>query len=245
MLYAGGKTVIYSAAGDLLWIQPASVSIAGESEVAEARGVPFAAGPVQVLASAQISSTITATINLQKIGPNDASLILNTKLATLTSFTLPEAIQVTVPASPGPYTVTVTGLTADQTVRAAVVTSGFEASLTQVIDAPDAAREFRVTANTLTFNSTEAGRLVTAVYDRTISTASVLGGASPSTEYGTISFFGRLVGTERNGHIWIRQFTPSGQFDLGLIGNAGNDVAVTGTISTPTGWNRPYLLAFD
>jgi len=243
MLYAGGKTVIYSAAGDLLWIQPASMSIAGESETANALGVPFAAGPVQTLASAQISSTITATINLQKLGPTDLSLILNTKLATQTSFTLPEAIQVTVPGTP--FSVTVTGLTADQTVRAAVTTPGFEASLTQVIDAPNAALEFRVTSNTITFNSTEEGRQVTLLYDRTISTASVLGGASASAEYGTISFFGRLLGTARNGHIWIRQFTPSGQFDLGLIGNAGNDVAVTGTISTPSGWNRPYLIAWD
>jgi len=70
---------------------------------------------------------------------------------------VPEAIALTVPAS-SPYTVTVSGVTANHVASGRITTVGYEANLIQVSSAPDAALEFRLTTNTVTFNSTEAGR---------------------------------------------------------------------------------------
>lgn len=243
MFYGGGYTLFFEDdSNTVVHVQPSVLSLSGESEQVDAQGVPWTPGVLQVLASAQLSSTITASLSLQKVDVADLSLILNTKFETLTSFSYPEVTQVTVPSS-SPYDVTITGLTADQTVVAAVSTAGAPKFLTQIASAgTPAAGQYEVTSNTVSFHSGEAGALVTIKYMKTVSSATSLGGTGTSSAYDRMSFFGYILGTSFNAKIWIPQFTPSGSFDLGLIGSAGDDITIEGTISTPSGWNRPYWI---
>ncbi|MEM9452369.1 MAG: hypothetical protein AAGA75_28140, partial [Cyanobacteria bacterium P01_E01_bin.6] len=144
--------------------------------------------------------------------------------------------------------VTVTGLTADQKVIVNVTTEGQQQYLTQVTDTPDAAGEYQVTNNTITFNTGDFadGVQVTGVYFANVTTGNIIGGNSPGTAYGNVQFFGKLLNTQYTNPVqmYVKQLSIDTTFDLGLIGSAGDDVEIPITLTTPSGWNRPYAFLF-
>lgn len=251
MFYAGGQTVAYidssdSATGtrELLWTQPAVLSIAGAGEDVIAQGVPFSPAALQNLASATISTEYTGTIAFQKIGLAELSMVLNTRFYT-PNLSTPTAFQATINSDAA----TVTGLAEDQIVIASITTEGSQQTLSQIAAAgAPTAGQFEVTANTLTFSTGEFsdGTQVTGVYYATVNTGNIIGGNSTSASYGNMSFVGTIISTEytNNVRIWIKQFSINTDFDLGIIGSAGDDVEVPITLTTPSDWNRPFAFLF-
>ena len=251
MFYGAGKTVIFeqraAATGEakILWIQNSTITLAGEGDDVTAQGVPWTPGVLQDIASAQLSTTITGTMALQKSGLKDLEFILNTQAETASSFEIPVPFQTTISSN----TATVSGLTVDQNVIVNVTTEGSQQFLSQIASAgTPAADEYDVTADTITFNASQFtdGTQVTGVYFETVSAGKLIGGNSTSTAYGNISFYGELLNTEYTNPVrfYIKQMSINTGFDLGLLGQAGDDIEVPVTLTTPTGWNRPYAFLF-
>lgn len=225
-------------------INPSTLSFAGESETFEAQGVPWSPGVVQTLASGEVSQTFSATLNVQKIGLSESELLLNTKAAT-PNIEVPTPFQTTIASN----TATVTGLTEDEIVVVNISTEGQQQSLEQIAAAgTPTAGQFSVSADTLTFNTGEFtdGTQITGLSYDTVSTGNIIGGNSLSEGFGNLSFFCKLQNTQYSGDVlfYVQQMTVNTDFDFSLIGAAGDDISIPVTLSTPSGWNRPYALIY-
>lgn len=240
MLYAGGNIVLFNS-NIVKSVRPASITISKEVEELEAIGFPFDPGPAQVVDSANGRETYTGSLTLQSIDKLDLGLILNTQLAT-TTISLPEPTKITVPST-SPYTVTVTGLTLDQSVQAQVLSEKSPMYLTQATyDAgTPATGTFEVAADTLHFHADQAGDTVAINYLKTYADVEIYGGNTASLEYTDMAFYGMMLGTRTDLRIYIKKMTMIGNFELAFAGEA-SEIEMGFKLVKPEDWNRPYAI---
>lgn len=169
----------------------------------------------------------------------DEQLIFDQKESTIASIQLPgPTTKIQVPAT-SPYTVTLTGLTVDQVCYASVVSDTAPMFLTQVTGSTTiASGNFKITADTITFHSAQAGAIVGFYYLETKTSQLIVGGTAAPASFGYCAFKGIIKGTRYSRHIWFPRVLYTGDFEQG-VGDK-SEVSLEYDILTPAAWGQPY-----
>lgn len=244
MFYAAGKIVIWNGAGKIVLVQPAGMNVAEEGEEAIAQGVPWTPGPVQDLEAAEVSSSSTGEISIQRVTRSALELITNSTREQFANLSVPTSFQTTISSDAA----TISGLTTDQEVVVGITQQGQEATLTQVTGATAvSAGTFKVSEDTITFNAGDYadGTQITGVYFRDVA-RTVVKGRSTQGELGNLSFYGQILGKPENAEVYIPKFTITKNYTLPLIGAAGDDITSPVKLLTDTdnGFNHPYEILY-
>ena len=216
-----------------------------ESEVSQGY-VPFNTGVLQTLATIKTSSQWNLTYSGEFFNtqserfmmwgiPDGTSSTLFPKISTSTQ---------TVPATP--HSVSVSGLTADQSVDVTLINDdGSITYLTQVDSSgTPSAGEFIVEADTITFNAAEEGASFAYYYQEALSAASVAGADTSVDEYAEFEIIAAYkLTTTPNGKI-RRIWWPNCSFEGGGIGSMGGadalERSIVASVPTALGWNYPF-----
>jgi len=228
--------------GGLDVIRVAEITIAQEVTTETAQAYPSdTTGVLQNTDTVSSTSTWTITTQQQSIDTGDLDLIFDQKMSTAASITYPTYKVGTIPASPGPYTITETGLTADQVVEATILasTSPGNVKLVQIANSgTPTTGQFEVTSNTLTFHSDQAGLSVGYFYKATASLA-YRGGPAAISALGEVELFFRYrFGRSATRYLWFPRIQKSGGFSFG---SGVDQIETSYTALLPSGWNLPYL----
>ena len=240
MLYASGYN--YRATGNVLgstkidYFRPATITMDLEVEEAEASGFPFVPGPIQVVDSAITKETWTITMALQSIDKQTLSWNLDTQYATATpSFPVTKSGVVVAGA------ITDADIEADQLVWAQVLSNTSPLNLQQIAAAGSpTAVQFEADSGSLGFNTALNGSTIAYTYFKALSSGEVMGGQTASASYGNLSYYGYFKGTRADFEIYIPQMARSGGLSLPL--GRSEDTELTYKLTTPAGWNRPWLV---
>ncbi|HEY9618199.1 MAG TPA: hypothetical protein V6C64_15235 [Microcoleaceae cyanobacterium] len=239
MLHQAGRLLFISEDRNVVHVGKLSkFSYSRKGTKLQAQGFPIDPGPIQVLDSEVTKEEWALKISQESFDELDLQFVLDQQESTIATIQLPgETTKVTVPAT-APYTVTVTGLIANQDVKATVVSDTDPRYLTQVNSAPDAAKEFQITANTVTFNSTEAGETVALYYLETKEDIEIIGADAAPATYGVCAFKGIIKGTRTQKHVWFPRVRYTRDFEQGF--GDKSEVSMEFDILTPSAWNVPY-----
>jgi hypothetical protein len=220
-------------------LKPSQFGYGRTGEKIEAFGFPFDVGPSQKLDSAIRQENYTLNLTQQSIDGLDFQLLLDQREATIASIQLPgEQTRLNVPAT-GPFTVTVTGLTVDQVCYATVLSDTNPQYLTQATGATAVADGgFKITADTVTFHSAQAGAVVAFYYLETKTAVKVIGATAAPASYGYCAFKGIVKGTRTKKHIWFPRVVYARDFEQ-TIGDT-SEISLAYDVLTPAGWNQPY-----
>lgn len=240
----GIGAVCLRSADALRVIRLAEISISTEEESQSSNAYPSGdVGKLGAVDTFSSTSTDTITLGIESFDDSDLDLVFGVKSAAIASITIPVYKIVTVPVN-SPYTVTEADLTVNQEVEATLLGSAAPGNkfMSQQTTAPDAALEYQVTANTITFNSTEAGRSV-AIYYRKSGAAltDARGGTLSATDtaLGQIELFFRYKFTRSvKRQRWYPQIQKAGgaTFEPG-----GDNISLDFTAQIPAGFNFTYL----
>lgn len=241
-IYAAGKLILFN--NDRLHVGRLSgVTIASETETAEADAFPYSPGPLQSVDAAKTKETYTATFRKQSFDKLDLGLSFDRIAATIASLPLPETQAFTVPSS-SPYEVTVSGLSVDEaTMTASLLDDTGNSYLEQIPNADVltvAAGEFVAASGKLVFHSSAAGKSGVYNYLKTATNISGMGGPLAIQQYGTLAFYGLARTTRGDVQIYLpRLIRLSGtNFELGTDYEEEQEWRV----AVPAGWNSPFLL---
>lgn len=228
--------------GGLDVVRVAEVNIAQEVTTETAQAYPSdTTGILQDTDTVSTVSTWTVTTQHQSLDTGDIDLIFNQKMGTAASVTYPVYKTGTIPASPGPYTITETGLTADQVVEATILasTSPGNVKLTQIANAGSPTTgQFEVTSNTLTFHADQAGLAVGYFY-KTTASLSYRGGANAIAELGELELFFRYkFGRSATRYLWFPRIQKEGGV---TFGSGVDQIEMAYRALLPSGWNLPYM----
>jgi hypothetical protein len=245
ILYLGGRFVAETPDNKLHVFAPSTFTLSSAPTVIEAKGFPKGSiGKKGILASAVSELIWTMSMDQEFTDGIDIQMLVDQKAAVNASIALPKTQLITVPSG-SPYTVTVTGLLADQDVVATVLGTS-PLYLTRVLAAATpAAGEFEVNADAVAFNAAQAGASVLIRYLKTYSTISIIGGTNADSSYGTLSFSGEVLGSAdastQGKTIYIPQVDRVSGATLGVTG-----AVVSSTLeyrcSTPSGWAVPFAI---
>ena len=232
-------------AGELHPMYLGSFSLAEEKETQDAEGYPVNdIAPLQILDTVDVRSTWTLTCSLQSVDNLDINeWIFGQRPGTISSISIPQTGAGTVPAS-SPYTLTVTGLTVDQAVDVTVLNDvdPGKTYLTQIASAgTPSSGEFEVTANTMTFHSSAAGKAVVYYYMHTVTNLVSVGGSNTLDPVEEFEMIGKYK-TTRTGvrNIWL----PRCKFNAGVTFDPQADSferELKVLVPTALGWKVPYL----
>ncbi|MEM9263947.1 MAG: hypothetical protein AAGA46_00310 [Cyanobacteria bacterium P01_F01_bin.13] len=169
------------------------------------------------------------------------SLFMDQRPTLNTAVVVPTLICTTVTSAAN--TVTVTGLTIDQPVRAAYESTYNQEQLVQVTGVPAAANEYQVTANTVTFFAPAAGddKAARITYTSSETIAKFIGGPAALNPYGARELIFSVQGLEGGDLPWIgwaQSATPTGDRSLGT---ANDTIDSSYKLATPSNWNTPIL----
>lgn len=217
-----------------------------EIETKEATAWPFSGGALQVVDSVKSTETWTLKVGMSSFDKNDLSFVLDEYIQTTASINLPFAAQTTVPST-GPYTVTVTGLTADQVVQASVISDTAPKFLEQIPTADVgtiADGEYAISANTITFDDAQAGATVAYRYMKAYTSIETIGAGATGTEYGTMGFSGILVGPRfpTGTKIYLPKVSRKSGIDLSVADETQAELEYS--VEVATGFRKQYVLAF-
>ena len=197
------------------------------------------------LASTHAEIETQVTWQLDLTGPafdgTILSLFMDQRPTLNTAVVVPTLVCTTVTNAAN--TVTITGLTADQPVRAAYETTYNQQQLTQVTVPPAAANEYQVTADTVTFFAPAAGddKAARITYTSSETISKFIGGPAALSAYGAREFIFSVQGLEGGDDPWIgwsQQGTPTGNRSFGT---ANDTIDSSFKLATPSGWNSPIL----
>lgn len=247
MLYILGNMVARTTAGDgtdvLHIFKPVSATLTGASEELIARGFGFDEAPLQDLDSAENSNSWTLTLSQESVDNLDLQQILDIREDTV-SLALPVVKKVAIPAAPGPYTVTETGLTVDQDVVATILSDTGPLYLERIASAGTVASgQFEVTANTLTFHADQAEESAVIMYLAAAASTLMIGGTTPAASYGEMSFYGILKGTRIRKKFYAPRIKRSAASEktLGVSGQV-TAAEMAYKVLTPSGWPAPFAI---
>lgn len=243
MLYQAGQLVFVSPdQGTLTYLNPSKFKYAKKTTKIEAYGFPVTSvGSVQKVDSEVGRADWLLTLTQESFNPEMFQLLLNQKESTISSIQLPGPNMVlTVPATP--FAVTITGLTADQVCYAQVVSDTNALQLTQVTGATAiAAGTFKVSTDTVTFHSSQAGATVVFYYLETKTSIKVIGGTAAPATFGYCAFKGIIKGTRGvNKHIWFPRVKYTEDFEQ-EVGDK-SEIALEYDILTPAAQALPYAI---
>ena len=161
-------------------------------------------GKRQRVATAIGEETFTLSTTIEFIGWDTLQFAYDELAQTSSSVAIPVVKVATVPASPGPYTIVDTDITAANEASVLVhlsERSGLNPRLfmnNTSPAAPTALNEFSVDGgtNTITFDASAAGLLVTYCYDKICTTVDTLFVENTADSWGKLLFTGVANGTE-------------------------------------------------
>lgn len=240
MFYQAGRLLFVSEDQQVVHVlKPAKFSYARKGTKIEAKGFPFDVGAIQKLDSAVQSEDWTLKLTQESFDKLDMQLILDQREATIASIQLPgENTKVTVPSSSA-YTVTVTGLTADQDVKASVVSDTDPLYLTQVTGSTSlTAGTFKVSSDTITFHSAQAGAVVALYYLETKTNIKIVGATAAPASYGYCAFKGIVKGTRTKQHVWFPKVSYTRDFEQAY--GDKSEVSLEYDALTPAAWGQPF-----
>lgn len=122
---------------------------------------------------------------------------------------------------------------------------GFLTRTADASTAPANAREVQVdtTTNKLVFHADLAGAPISYSVPTTYASIETYGGANTPTNYGKISFRGKLMTPESTGNwgIYFPSLTRQGEPSFALSGEA-SEFSLEFAAGTPSGWKKPYQI---
>ncbi len=196
------------------------------------------------------STTWTFSAQTANVQKDTLQLIFRKRFATtgLSPIQLPFRDVVQVPAAPGPYTVTVSGYTTDETVYAKALSTaangGGDVRLTQIDNANAgtiASGEIAVDSTTLTFHSAQAGATVVVTGLRSQTPNSQLGGTNTNDDLGTLSFYGLMKPKTLASP--LKLYIPSLSFTEGVdFASDGDSVTFGLNAQTVAPYTTPFVI---
>lgn len=209
---------------------------------------PFEPGPLQIVDTKVQSETYTLTVGTASFDRADFQFIFEEIEGTESNVILPDPVVAVVPTSPGPYTITVTGLAADEDVQVTALTPiGSEQFLTQIASSGTVATgQFEVTANTVTVFSDLAGQTILINRNRTFTTATGIGLTDVAAgKFGKMAFSGVIAGTRFPvpPRLYLPQVSSLGGIDINVTDTT--QVNKQFRAEVPAGARLPYKIAFE
>lgn len=226
-----------------------SFSLTQESETIEA--LAFNSLGVQTTkASAEKSRTTTLTLETQFVDWQQLGFYLGEFPKDVASATMPVVTYATVPST-GPYEIADASVTAGNTnhIFVSIVEAGTWGQPGHLpratTPATPAAREVGVdtTNNKLIFNSAQAGAKIAYTTPVTYTNKQGYGGSGSTTQYGEISFYGKLFNVPgTNGHfIYIPSATIQSSPSIEMSGDVPT-LSAEFRCNTPSGWAQPWQI---
>jgi hypothetical protein len=240
MFYQAGRLLFVSEDQQVVHVlKPSKFSYARKGTKIEARGFPFDVGPVQKLDSAVQSEDWTLKLTQESFDKLDLQLILDQREATIASIQLPgEMTKITVPDT-APYTVTVTGLTADQNVKVSITSDTDPLYLTQVTGATSVSTgTFKVSADTITFHADQKNSVGALYYLETKTNIKIVGATAAPASYGYCAFKGIVKGTRTKQHVWFPKVGYTRDFEQ-TYGDK-SEITLEYDALTPAAWGQPF-----
>ncbi|MEM6432378.1 MAG: hypothetical protein AAF773_00755 [Cyanobacteria bacterium P01_D01_bin.115] len=246
----GDFTVSDPTNGELYEIRGNTLNFSSELDTEDILAFPTGGtSELQIFDTVLNSTTWTLTLTTGNVQKDTLQLVFRKRFVTPgAALSLPFKQIVTVPASPGPYTVTVAGFTEDEDVMAKVLRSGTNSGgdlrLERIANA-DAGTitsgQFAVDATTLTFHSDQAGATVAIHGFRDNTPSESLGGANTSDELGTLRFFGlmkpKVLATPLNLYVPSLAFTEGTEFATDQ-----DDLTLGLTANTVAPYTNPFVI---
>lgn len=227
-------------------LRPNAFTITEEIETEEILAYPNSGvGTLTPITTITTSTTYTLNIESGWFSDQTYSLLFNQRESTETNVPVLRQTVELIPAAPGPYTVTITGLTLDQTtVRATLIDNTLgDTYMTRVADTPGPAAtgEFSVAVDTVEFNSADAGKTVMITYEETEASIPIIGGPATIAPIGTIQFFGKAQTSSSTviKNIWCKEIIKTEGFEFGTD---VDNLTFSFGLNTPSDWNLPFML---
>jgi len=238
-----GNLIIYDN-DQMIVTRPSAFSINLDAPSVDVLGFPFEPGILQIVDSYKQSETYTLTTTVGSFDQHDMSILFDKKVQSGGSFSFPQPGSGTATTGTAP-TITVSGLTTSDTVQATILDStNGNTFLAATTSTSPSVSQFNVSANTLTFHSSNASKVI--AYNRLKAFTNVVGFGGPFTNtasWGSVSFYGKLKGTRTNPSIYIQSMARSGGFELAIGDNTTAESEFK--LTTPSGWNTPVVMIFE
>lgn len=240
MLYKAGRLVFVSEDLEVVHVlNPVKFSYGRKGSRIEARGYSYDVGPAQKLDSGTTSEDWTLSLTQEKIDRLTMQLVLDQKEQTVASIALPGSTTKSQVPATGPYTVTVTGLLADQDVRISTLNDTNPMYLGQVKGATSVTTgTFKVTADTITFHADQAGELIALYYLETKTNIKIVGATAAPASYGYCAFKGIVAGNDISEHLWFPRVKYTRDFEQGF--GDKSEITLEYDVLTPSGWSVPF-----
>jgi hypothetical protein len=218
-----------------------------ETATQDINAYPFEPGPLQIVDTKVQSETYTLTVGTASFDRADFQFIFEEVEGTADDVVLPDPVVAVVPAT-GPYTITVTGLLADEAVQVQALTPiGSEQFLTQIASSGTVATgQFEVTADTVTVFSDLAGQTILINRNRTFATATGIGLTDVAAgKFGKMAFSGVIAGTRfpTPPRLYLPQVSSLGSIDINITDTT--QVNKQFRAEVPAGSRLPYKIAFE
>jgi hypothetical protein len=181
--------------GQLRLGRPAKMDLQIDAKIREVKGYPYnnPTGRLQVVDAEIEEETYNCILDTQSFDKHELSRVFDQRIRVSSSITLPCSMIGQIPTT-APYEIDVPGLLEDQQVGCFIELPIDNPKLlrqTTVVNPPTGT--YKVSANTITFNATEAGSSVVYQYFRTYTDIETMG-AEAGKALGELQFFGRLIG---------------------------------------------------
>ncbi len=237
-----GATVAGTFSDVLHYFKPTGFTLSSEATFITADGFPYDVGPIQIVDSAVAKEVFKLQIPQASVDGLDMQMFLDAQNQTISNFSIPDDVKVTVPAT-GPYTVTVAALAAaDQDCVGVVLSDTGPRYLQRVLStATPGNGQFKVGASgVVTFNAAQAGQTVVLSYFTTL-TGQYIGGTAPRKQYGNLSFTGKITGTRGSWRIYIPSLRRSTGVNLAITGQVA-PTTLEYLCQVPSGYSLPFAI---
>jgi hypothetical protein len=197
---------------------------------------------LQTLTTVTTETTWTLSVESGWFSDQMLPFLFDQRFESATSRTVLKSQVSTIPTTP--FQVTISGLTADQTnVRCTLIDNvNGDTYMTRVATATGAGAtgEFDVASDTITFDTSDAGKSVLITYEVAESVAGI-GGAATIAPLGTIEFAGKVKASNSTTTygIWLKEVTLSEGLEFG---SDVDNLTYQFTAATPTDWQLPFFL---
>jgi hypothetical protein len=234
-----GFTGFVSDSGKLFVGRPNKIEVGSSLNTQDINGYPFsnASGTLQIVDSFAELETYEVKITTASYDKIELQRVLDQYTSTESSISLPEAKEYVIGAG---GVVTVTGLLVDQAVGAFIQSDTNPVQLTQITTGSPTAKQYKVTADTITFETSQVGKTVVVQYNKTFTSVETLG--AQDLPVGNLLFFGRVIGTRFA--IAPRLFIPKMVRRSGInLGTGDTTSEYRALVKSP--FAKPVLIAFD
>ncbi|HEY9826049.1 MAG TPA: hypothetical protein V6D19_11410 [Stenomitos sp.] len=205
----------------------------------EVDGYPFnnADGALQIVDAFVTRETFNCQISTGSFDKSELARVFDQTIQRQTSIVLPVSQQLTVAND---NTLTVSGLTVNQSVGVFQPSDTDPKQLTQITSGSPTADQYSVTANTITFHSSKANQTVIINYLKTHTNIDTIG--ATNNPVGDLSFVGRLIGP-RFPTAPLFYIPKMSRFSGFNFGGENSEITYRATVKAP--FAKPIIFAFD